>query len=79
MGTKLGYALFEYVMIKEDDQKLREIRIMQQLKKNSKRKVTIGDKGSIKIDKKKLKKLLKKAKVFEEDKVKDLKILASDE
>ena len=66
-------------MIKEDDQKLREIRIMQQLKKNSKRKVTIGDKGSIKIDKKKLKKLLKKAKVFEEDKVKDLKILASDE
>ena len=59
-------------MIKEDDQKLREIRMMQQLKKNSKRKVPIGDKGSIKIDKKKLKKLLKKAKVFEEDKVKEL-------
>jgi hypothetical protein len=57
MGLKLGTSLYEYMMIKEEDEKIKELKILNQIK-SSKNKDLIKNSNNIKLDKKKIKKLL---------------------
>ena len=57
MGCKLGTSLYEYIMIKEEDEKFKELRIINQIK-TSKNKEAKNNNANFKIDKKRIKKLL---------------------
>jgi hypothetical protein len=58
MGRKLGVALYEYVMIGEEDEKLREVKLMQQMRKGSNSKLATVTKK--KLDKNKMKEIFSK-------------------